>query len=41
MKQGPNERTDQNSIKRTKKNGDKQSIRCRVQNPGYKNAQGT
>ena len=24
-----------------KKNGDKQSIRCRVQNTGYKDAQGT
>ena len=27
--------------KRTKQNGDKQSIRCRVQNTDYKNAQGT
>ena len=27
--------------KRTKQNGDKQSIRCRVQNTGYKDAQGT
>ena len=34
-------KTDQNSRKRTKQNGDKQSIRCRVQNTGYKNAQGT
>ena len=32
----PIERTDQNSRKRTKWNGDKQSIRCRVQNIGYK-----
>ena len=31
-KHGPNERTDQNSRKRAKQNGDKQSIRCRVQN---------
>ena len=31
-KHGPNERTDQNSRKRTKQNGDKKSIRCRVQN---------
>ena len=27
--------------KRTKQNGNKQSIRCKVQNIGYKNAQGT
>ena len=27
--------------KKTKQNGDKQSIRCRVQNTGYKKAQGT
>ena len=27
--------------KRTKQNGDKQSIRCRVQNTGYYNARGT
>ena len=40
-KHGPNERTDQNSRKRTKQNGNKQSIRCRVQNIGYKDAQGT
>ena len=26
--------------KRTKQNGDKQSIRCKVQNTGYKDAQG-
>ena len=31
-KHGPNERTDQNSRKRMKQNGDEQSIRCRVQN---------
>ena len=30
-KHGPNERTAQISRKRTKQNGDKQSIRCRVQ----------
>ena len=28
----------QNSNKRTKQNGDKQSTRCRVQNTGYKEA---
>ena len=38
---GPNERTDKNSRKRTKQNGDKQFIRCRVQNTGYKDARGT
>ena len=27
--------------KRTKQNGDKQSIRCRAQSTGYKDAQGT
>ena len=27
--------------KQLKQNGDKQSIRCRVQNTGYKDAQGT
>ena len=27
--------------KRLKQNGDKQFIRCRVQNTGYKDAQGT
>ena len=37
----PNERTEQNSRKKAKQNGDKQSIRCRVQNTGYKDAQGT
>ena len=36
---GPNERSEQNSIKRTKQNGDKQSARCRVQKIGYKDAQ--
>ena len=41
MKHGPTERTDQNSRKKTKQNGDKPSIRCRVQNTGYKDAQGT
>ena len=30
-KHGPNERTDQNSRKRTKQNGDKHYIRWRVQ----------
>ena len=39
-KYGSNERTDQNSRKRTKQKGDKQSIRCKVQNSGYKDAQG-
>ena len=38
-KHGPNERTDQNSRKRTKQKEDKQSIRCRVQKTGYKDAQ--
>ena len=33
---GPNEKTDQNSRKRTKQNGDKQSIKCRVQNTGIR-----
>ena len=40
-KHGPNKRIDQNSRKKAKQNGDKQSIRCRVQNTGYKDAQGT
>ena len=40
-KHGPNERIEQNSRKRAKRNGDKQSIRCRVQNTGYKDAPGT
>ena len=34
------ERTDQNSRKRTKQKGDKQSIRYRVQHTGYENVQG-
>ena len=33
--------TDQNSRKRAKQNGGKQSIRCRVQNTGSKYVQGT
>ena len=37
----PNERADQNSRKRMKQSGDMQSIRCRVQNTGFKDAQGT
>ena len=32
---------EQNSQKRTKQNGDKQSTRCRVQNTSGKDAQGT
>ena len=32
---GPNERTDQNSRKRAKRKGDKQSVRCRFQNTVY------
>ena len=40
-KHGPNERTDQNSRKRTTQNGDKQSLRCRVQNTVNRDAQGT
>ena len=40
-KHNPNERTDQNSRKTTKQNGDKQSIRCRVQKTGDKDVQGT
>ena len=40
-KHGPNERTDQKSRKRAKGNGDKQFIRYRVQNTGYKDGQGT
>ena len=35
---GPNERIDQNSRIKAKQNGDKQSIRFRVQNTGYKDA---
>ena len=33
-------KTDQNFRKRNKQNRDKESIRCRVQNPGYKDARG-
>ena len=33
-----NERTDQNSRKRTKQNEDEQSVRSGVQNTGYKDA---
>ena len=40
-KYGPNERIDQNSKKRAKRKGNTQSIRCRVQITGYKDAQGT
>ena len=40
-KRDPNERTEKNSRKRAKENGDKQSIRCRVQNTGYEDAPGT
>ena len=36
-KYGPNERTDQNSRKRTKQQGYSQPIRCRVQNTGNQN----
>ena len=36
-----NERRDQNSRKRTKQSADEQSISCRIQNTGYKDAQGT
>ena len=40
-KHGPYERTDQNSRRRAKQNGDKQSIRSRVENTGCKDAEGT
>ena len=40
-KHGPNERTDQNFRKRIKQKKYEQSIRCRIQNTGYKDAQGT
>ena len=40
-KHGLIERTGQNSRKITKQNGDKQPVRCRVQNIGYKDAHGT
>ena len=39
-KYGPNERTEQNFRKRTKQKGDKQSVRCRVQNIVYEDARG-
>ena len=39
-KYGPNERTDQNSIKRTTQNGDKQSVRCRIQATGHTDTEG-
>ena len=32
---------EKNSRKRTEENGDKKSIRCRVQNTGYKDAERT
>ena len=32
-------KTEKNSRKGTKQNGDKQSTRCRVQNTGYEDAQ--
>ena len=35
----PDERTEQNSRKRNRQNGDKQSGKCRVQNTSYKDAQ--
>ena len=38
---GPREWREQDFRKITKQNGDKQSIRCRVQNTGYQDAQGT
>ena len=37
-KHAPNERTEQNSRKRTKQDGDKQSARCRVQSTDYRDA---
>ena len=40
-KYGPNERTEQSFRERTKRHGDKQSIRCRVQNTGDQDAPGT
>ena len=39
-KYGPNERTEP-PVKSTKQNGNKQPIRCGVQNTSYKDAQGT
>ena len=38
-KYGPNERIDQNSRKRTKRNENKESFRCRIQNTSYEDAQ--
>ena len=35
------EQEKKNSRERTKQNGNKQSTRCRVQNTGYEDAQGT
>ena len=40
-KYDPNERTEQNSRKRIKQNGDNQTIRCRVQKTGHQDAQQT
>ena len=40
-KYGPNEKTEQNSRKRTKQNGDMQPIRCSVKNTGDQDAPGT
>ena len=40
-KQVPNERIREHFRRRTKENGGKQSTRYRVQNNGYKGAQGT
>ena len=37
-KYGPKERIDQNSRKRTRQQGDRQPIRCRVQNTGNQDA---
>ena len=38
-KYGPNERTEQNTRKEDKQNGDSQPIRCRINNTGYQDAQ--
>ena len=40
-KYGPNERIEQNPRKKPKQNRDNQPIRCRVQNTGDQDAQGT
>ena len=40
-KHGPNQRTEQNTRKRTKQNRGNQLIRCRVQNTGDQDAQRT